>query len=57
MTAEELRKTARRLLERDCAVQGIEAVVTDPEELAAVAALLRPLAQRPEGGDRRGPAT
>jgi hypothetical protein len=57
MTVEELRETARRLVERDCAAQGVEVVVTDPEELAAVAALLRPLALRPEGGDRRGPAT
>jgi hypothetical protein len=46
MNVEELRETARRLLERDCAAQGIEAVVTDPEELAVVAALLRPTAKR-----------
>ena len=54
MTAEELRKQARRLLERDCTAQGVEAVVTDPEELAVVAALLRPTPNRtlrPEGGD------
>jgi hypothetical protein len=54
MTAEELRETARRLLERDTAAQGIEAVVTDPEELAVVAALLRPMpkrTRRPEGGE------
>jgi hypothetical protein len=59
MTTEELREVARRLLERDCAEQGIEAVVTDPEELAAVAVLLRPIprrTQRPRG-DRRDPAT
>ena len=54
MNVEELRETARRLLERDCAAQGIEAVVTDLKELAVVAALLRPAPnriQRPEGGD------
>jgi hypothetical protein len=60
MTAEELRETARRLLERDCAAQRIEPVVTDPAELAEVAVLLRPITRRDqvsEGGDRRGPAT
>jgi hypothetical protein len=54
MTVEELRETARRLLERDCSAQGIEAVVTDPEELAVVAALLRPMPKRTwrsEGGE------
>jgi hypothetical protein len=54
MTAEELRETARRLLERDCTAQGIEPLVTDPAELAVVAALLRPIpnrTQRPEGGE------
>jgi hypothetical protein len=59
MTVEELRETARRLLERDCAAQGIEPVVTDPAELAEVAVLLRPIptrTQRP-GGDRRESAT
>lgn len=54
MTVEELRETARRLLARDSAAQGIEAVVTDPEELAAVAALMRPVAQRSEGGEADG---
>jgi hypothetical protein len=46
MTVEELRETARRVLERDCSAQRIEAVVTDPEELAVVAALLRPTPKR-----------
>jgi hypothetical protein len=51
MTTEELRETARRLLERDCAAQGIEPVVTDPVMLAEVVVLLRPIptrGQRPE---------
>lgn len=55
MTTEELRELARRVLERDCTAQGVEAVVTDAEELAVVAALMRPLDRRPEGSDRRGP--
>jgi hypothetical protein len=55
MTAEELREQARRLLERDCAGQGIEPVVTDPAELATVAALMRPLARWSEGGEADGP--
>jgi len=54
MTAAELRETARRLLERDCAAQGVEVVVTAPEELAVVAAFMRPLAHLPEGGDGHG---
>jgi hypothetical protein len=61
MTAEEeLRETARRLLERDCAAQGIEAIVTDPAVLAEVAALLRPVTKVDPpagGGDSRGRAT
>ena len=59
MTREELRETARRLLERDCAGQGIEPVVTDPAELATVAVLLRPAPKwlrRPEGGEADGAA-
>jgi hypothetical protein len=54
VTVEELRQTARRLLERDCTAQDIEPVVTDPEELAVVAALLRPMPERTrrsEGGE------
>jgi hypothetical protein len=57
MTAEELRETARRLLERDGAAQGVEPVVTDPAVLAEVAALLRPIPKRirqPEGGEADG---
>jgi hypothetical protein len=57
MNVEELSETARRLLERDCAAQGIEPVVTDAEELAVVAALMRPTrleGRQVEGGDRRG---
>jgi hypothetical protein len=53
MTAGELRQTARRLLERDAAAQGIEPIVTDPTQLAEVAILLCPVPkrlQRPEGG-------
>jgi hypothetical protein len=46
MTVEELRETARLLLERDCAAQGIEPVVTDPALLAEVAVLLRPTRMR-----------
>jgi hypothetical protein len=38
-----LRETARRLLERDTAEQGIAPVLDDPALLAAVAALLRPV--------------
>jgi hypothetical protein len=58
MTVEELRETARRLLERDCAAQGIETVVSDPTLLAEVAILLRPLYKRtrqPEGGEADAP--
>jgi hypothetical protein len=54
VTVEELRETARRLLERDCAAQGIEAVVTDPAVLAEVAGLLHPTRRRTwesEGGE------
>lgn len=54
MTVEELRETARRLLERDCAAQGIETVCTDPAMLAEVAVLLRPTRKRTwesEGGE------
>jgi hypothetical protein len=54
MTPGELRETARRLLERDCAAQGIEEVVTDPALLAEVAVLLRPVPrwlQPPEGAE------
>jgi hypothetical protein len=54
MTAAELRKMARRLLERDCAAQDVEVVVTAPEELAVVAALMRPLAHLPESGGGHG---
>jgi hypothetical protein len=56
VTVKELRAAARRLLERDCAAQGVEAVVTDPALLAEVGVLMRParvaelLAQ--EGDDR-----
>jgi hypothetical protein len=58
MTIEELRETARRLLARDCAAQGVEPVCTDPEELAVVAALMRPHHHRLEGGEADGaPAT
>jgi hypothetical protein len=42
----DLRATARRLLERDAAEQGIPAVLDDPALLAAVAALLRPVPDR-----------
>jgi len=54
----ELRETARRLLERDCAAQGIESVVTDPAELAVIATLLRPIpnrTQRAKGGEADAP--
>jgi hypothetical protein len=54
MTGEaDLRATARRLLERDAAEQGIAPVLEDPALLAAVAALMRPVPDREGGG--RGP--
>jgi hypothetical protein len=59
MTREELRETARRLPERDCAAQGIEPVCTDPAMVAEVAVLLRPAPKwlrRPEGGEADGAA-
>lgn len=59
MTTEELRETARRLLERDCAAQGIEPLITDPALLAEVAVLLRPVPrrlQRSEEGEADAPA-
>jgi hypothetical protein len=57
MTPDELREVARRLLERDCAAQGIEPIVTDPEELAVIATLLRPVRKRTRrsgGGEADG---
>jgi hypothetical protein len=55
MTGEaDLRATARRLLERDAAEQGIAPVCDDPTTLAAVAAVMRPIPVR-EGGDGRAP--
>jgi hypothetical protein len=47
----DLRETARRLLDRDAAEQGIPAVLEDSALLAAVAALMRPVPGR-EVGDR-----
>jgi hypothetical protein len=54
MTAtDDLQETARRLLERDCAEQGVPAVCEDPTMLAAVTALMRPSTLRAaEGGGR-----
>jgi hypothetical protein len=52
IAADELREVARRLLERDCAEQGVEVVISDPAALAAVTTLLRPVPGRGgEAGD------
>jgi hypothetical protein len=58
VTVEELREMARRLLERDCAEQGIEPVCADPALLVEVAALLRPMphSPAPEAGRPMTPA-
>jgi hypothetical protein len=55
----DLRETARRLLERDAAEQGIAPVCDDPATLAAVAAVMRPapaLARAVELLDQEGGA-